>query len=204
MIDCDFYLDNLCESFGQMFELIDKNYNLYDFYNEFINSSLANHIENRNIKYLSFSAKDMIYEIDKDLLVLKDEKILISPSFWAGWILIQYQIYSSLAFKEINNIISLENLISLYYANHEAPVERVFEIIDERRKRIKNKETNLKKYRELNMLSQKELSNISNVDIRSIQMYEQKRRDINKASISTLLNLSKSLNIHIEDLLENY
>ena len=52
-------------------------------------------------------------------------------------------------------------------------------------------------------LSQSALSKMANVELRSIQMYEQRHNNINKAQAETLHKLSKVLGCNIEDLLEN-
>lgn len=41
------------------------------------------------------------------------------------------------------------------------------------------------------------------MELRSIQMYEQRRNDINKAQVETLYKLARVLGCNIEDLLEN-
>ena len=43
----------------------------------------------------------------------------------------------------------------------------------------------------------------SGVNLRTLQQYELKAKDINKAATTTLLALSKTLGCKIEDLLEN-
>ena len=50
--------------------------------------------------------------------------------------------------------------------------------------------------------TQAELARRSNVSLRSIQMYEQRNKDINKASAATVLSLAKVLGCTMEDLLE--
>ena len=50
--------------------------------------------------------------------------------------------------------------------------------------------------------TQAELAKRSNVSLRSIQMYEQRNKDINRASAETVLNLAKVLGCTMEDLLE--
>ena len=50
--------------------------------------------------------------------------------------------------------------------------------------------------------TQAELAKRSGVSLRSIQMYEQRNKDINKASAETLLRLSKVLGCTMEDLME--
>ena len=64
------------------------------------------------------------------------------------------------------------------------------------------KDTKLKQIREANELSQSELSKLSGVNLRSIQMYEQRKNDIDKAQGQTLYKLSVVLCCEIEDLLE--
>ncbi|MFR7671056.1 MAG: helix-turn-helix transcriptional regulator [Collinsella sp.] len=50
--------------------------------------------------------------------------------------------------------------------------------------------------------TQQDLAYESGVSLRSIQMYEQRQRNINEASVTSLRANSKSLHCNIEDLLE--
>ena len=52
------------------------------------------------------------------------------------------------------------------------------------------------------LFSQRELAYRSGVGLRSIQMYEQRQKDINKAQAQTLLRLSRVLYCSMEDLME--
>ena len=61
--------------------------------------------------------------------------------------------------------------------------------------------SNLKRIREANNLSQSQLAERSGVTLRSIQVYEQNHRDINKSQAIVLYKLSKALGCKIEDLL---
>ena len=61
----------------------------------------------------------------------------------------------------------------------------------------------LKRIRESRGLSQNELAEQSGVNLRNIQMYEQRGNDIDKAQARTLYKLSRVLGCSIEDLLEN-
>ena len=47
-----------------------------------------------------------------------------------------------------------------------------------------------------------ELSKLADVELRSIQMYEQRRNNINKAQVETIYKLATVLDCNIEDLLE--
>lgn len=63
-------------------------------------------------------------------------------------------------------------------------------------------ETNLKRIRTNEGYSQKQLAELSGVRLRSIQMYEQRQKDINKAQSDSLFHLAKALGCAMEDLLE--
>lgn len=63
-------------------------------------------------------------------------------------------------------------------------------------------ETNLKRIRTAYGCTQKELAEMSGVGLRSIQMYEQRNKDINKAQSDSLYRLAKALGCSMEDLLE--
>lgn len=54
----------------------------------------------------------------------------------------------------------------------------------------------------LGSCTQAELAKRSGVGLRSIQMYEQRNKNINKASAETLYRLSKVLGCMMEDLIE--
>ena len=61
---------------------------------------------------------------------------------------------------------------------------------------------NLKAMRALAGLSQSELAGQADVPVRTIQQYEQRQKDINKAQAETLLRLACALNCNVEDLME--
>ena len=63
-------------------------------------------------------------------------------------------------------------------------------------------ETSLKRIRMAYGYSQKKLAEMSGVNLRSIQMYGQRNKDINKAQSDSLYRLAKALGCTMEDLLE--
>lgn len=73
----------------------------------------------------------------------------------------------------------------MYYTLHEADVSKFAEIADARI-REHFAETNLKRIRTAYGCSQAELAKKSGVGLRSIQLYEQRQKDINKASAESL------------------
>lgn len=63
------------------------------------------------------------------------------------------------------------------------------------------KHSKLKALRESKDLSQSQLAKASGVNVRTIQDYEQGRRDISKASYSIINKLAEALNVPIESIL---
>lgn len=63
-------------------------------------------------------------------------------------------------------------------------------------------ETQLKQRRKNAGLSQRELAERSGVPIRTIQQYEQRQKNINKAQAESLIMLSRVLCCRVDDLLE--
>lgn len=63
-------------------------------------------------------------------------------------------------------------------------------------------ETNLKRIRTAYGVTQAELSERSGVSLRSIQMYKQRNKNINKASVDTVYSLAKVFVCTMEDLIE--
>jgi DNA-binding transcriptional regulator YiaG len=124
-----------------------------------------------------------------------------SGEYWVGWAVAYYQWHSDRSYQEIFSVLSFDDFLSMYPMLHEADVSKFTHIVDERT-RVRLKDTNLKRLRTSYGCSQSELAKRSGVSLRSIQMYEQRRKDINRASADTLYQLSKVLGCAIEDLME--
>lgn len=125
-----------------------------------------------------------------------------SPEYWAGWALAEYQWYTGRRFKDIFEYAPLSKIIAMYPLYHEMDISQFIEAIDALYASI-HRDTKLKRIRESRGLSQAELATLSGVKLRSIQMYEQKGNDIDKAQAQTLYKLSRVLGCYIEDLLED-
>lgn len=122
-----------------------------------------------------------------------------TKEFWAGWILAYYQWSTSKSFDLINEIVPFNDIIELYNPYHEMD-ERSF--VADINERYFNLHTKLSIIRKRNQLTQSELSDKASLSIRTIQMLEQRRNDINNAKAINLYRISKVLNCSIEDLLE--
>lgn len=101
----------------------------------------------------------------------------------------------------IHSAVSIQQIVMLYPALHEADPLKFVEVMDERLHQYYT-DTSLKRIRKCARLSQSELSALSGVPLRQIQQFEQRQRDINKAQAGTLLRLGKVLGRNMEDLME--
>ena len=124
-----------------------------------------------------------------------------SSEYWAGWALADYQWFSSYRFSDIFERVKMSDIVKMYPLYHEMDITQFREAMDEKMQGVLL-ETKLKRIREARGLSQSELAKLSGVSLRSIQMYEQRGNDIDKAQGQTLYKLSVVLGCQIEDLLE--
>ena len=125
-----------------------------------------------------------------------------SPEYWAGWALAEYQWATAKRFKDIFGTVPLSQIISMYPVYHEMDISQFIAAMNTAIAYAVT-DTRLKQMRENRGLSQSELAEKSGVKLRSIQMYEQRVNDIDKAQSQTLFKLSRVLGCKIEDLLEN-
>ncbi len=173
----------------------------------FAASTACKKIENGEASYLSGKsgieiAIECVYEMTgKEIFVEPSEKFNRSAQYWCGWAVCYYQWWSSRKYADIFKAVSFEDMLGLYPTLHEASVEKFASVLDEK-VRAAYPETNLKRIRTAYGCSQRELAEMSGVSLRSIQMYEQRQKDINKAQSDSLYRLAKALGCKMEDLLE--
>lgn len=173
----------------------------------FLSSPICRAIETGNPKYvLGRSGIDIVKEVlldkmGKEITAESRENFSRSPEYWAGWVLAYYQWSSARRFAEIHSVLSFEILLSLYPTLHEADAEKFVSVADKRLTKA-YPDTRLKALRTAYGYSQSELASASGVGLRSIQMYEQRQKDINKSQAITLFQLATALGCAMEDLLE--
>lgn len=173
----------------------------------FLNSYTCDAYQNGDVSYLiGKSGLELFLCIMedngfKDIEIINNDHYIRSKEYWIGYVISYYQWYSNRTFKEIFDVVNFKTLEKMYYTLHEADITKFVSIMDELMKEYYH-DTNLKRLRKKKGYSQKELSLKSNVSLRSIQMYEQRNKDINKASADSLYSLSLCLNCTMEDLLE--
>ena len=178
-----------------------------DFIKMFVVSDVSKKIENGDpATILGKSGLDLLQDIvyqttSNNLIIQEVNHYSRSKQYWIGYSIAYYQWYSNRKFSQIFEVITYKQLEHMYSSLHEADISKFVDIIDSKIQEY-YPDTNLKRIRSNYGISQSELAKRSNVGLRSIQMYEQKNKDINKASADTLYKISKVLGCSIEDLLE--
>ena len=178
-----------------------------DFIKLFIASSVSKRMENGEPAILAGKsgieiAADVVFETTgRQLETDPQEHFGRSREYWIGWAVCYYQWFSARSYSDIFKVLSYEDLENMYYTLHEADITKFVDIVD---KKIREhfKDTNLKRIRSSYGCTQAELSKRSGVTLRSIQMYEQRNKDINKASADALYRISRVLGCSMESLLE--
>ena len=125
-----------------------------------------------------------------------------SPEYWAGWALAEYQWYCGRRFRDIFERIPLSKVIGMYSVYHEMDITSFIDTMEEFYTAAGG-DSKLKRIRENRGLSQSALAEQSGVNLRNIQMYEQRVNNIDKAQAHILYKLSRVLGCDVEDLLEN-
>ena len=203
------YLNNVQTALGDAFDYAINTckFSGEQFIKLFTASSVSKRIENGEPAIVA--GKSGI-EITLDIVLETTGKLLDyephyhlgrTPEYWIGWAVSYYQWFSSRSYADIFKVLPFDDLKNMYYTLHEAEITKFTDIADEKIREF-YKDTNLKRFRTSYGCSQSELSKLSGVSLRSIQMYEQRNKDINKASADTLYRISKALGCKIEDLIE--
>lgn len=193
--DAFHYAVNTCDILGS------------DFVKLFVASSISKRMENGEPAYLAGkSGIEIVVDILAETMgkdVNKEQQVQMGRTreYWIGWAIAYYQWHSSRKYGEIFKVVSFEDLQNMYYTLHEADISKFVDIMDARMRDF-FPETNLKRIRTSYGCTQGELAKRSGVSLRSIQMYEQRNKDINKASVESVHRLAKALGCTIEDLIE--
>lgn len=194
---------------GDMFDFAVNEFGIdgEDFATMFAGSSIAYRLEVGEPKYLAgmsgIELALLVIEEKTGIVPVADdvEHLYRTPHHWCGWAICHYQWISGLSYKEILEIAPYPDLMHMYRTLHEADISKFIDVMERKRSSI-FAETNLKRIRSAYGCSQSELAQKSGVSLRSIQMYEQRNKDINKAQSAFLLGIARTLGCRIEDLLE--
>lgn len=176
-----------------------------DFLNRFIQSGVAEQIENGNPKYIAGKSGLELFMEVMEKTTGENRNIELVESFdrsdvyWVGWMLAHYQWYSGKTFKSILDTVPFDELLGLYGTLHEADINKSYEVMDEH---FKQNESKLKRVRKQCGVTQEQLAIESGVSINTIRAYERGSKDLNKAQFDIIMKLAKALKCEISDLTE--
>lgn len=204
----DLYQDDVATALAEIFDIGVHLGGLtgQEIVHAFIASGLAVQFERQNPVYVAGkSASELITllvpYVGKVKLPCSIERFERTPDYWLGWMLGVFQVRTGCLYRRIFQKVPYDELVGMYYPLHEATEERFIEALDQRLRRPLSI-TQLRMLRDAAGLSQAELAQKAHVGLRSIQMYEQRNKDINKAQFTTLVRLSRVLHCDAEALLE--
>lgn len=203
------YLEKARNNLGRMLDFVtyDLGYDPCTFFTLFINSGLAKGFEKGEFHLtVGMSGVELAYRVleltnhqieDQQPRYTADR----SPEYWAGWALAYYQWETALSFLDILECVPLDDIIRMYSPYHEMDIRQFCDRMNELYREA-NPETRLKQVRQRAGLSQSELAEQSGVPVRTIQQYEQRQKNINKAKAEYLVMLARVLNCPAEELIE--
>ena len=204
----EYYLDDAMRNLGEAFDFA-RNVcilELDDFLTMMISSGIATQFGRGVPKYVcGMSGTELVLEV----LRLSDVNIKAStvqieydcsPDYWCGWIVAYFQWHTGRSFKMIHESLSMKEIHSLYHVLHEASEDRALDALEHFITR-KALPTRLQSRRKNFGFTQRELSEKTGVNIRTLQQYERRYKNINKAAGDTLRSLANALSCQIEDLL---
>ena len=204
----EIYLDDSMECLGTAVEyaVLSCGIDGQEFLDLFVASGVADEFGRGNVKYVSgMSGIELARHILKicGIEVTKHSDSLhvdYPPEYWCGWILAYYQWRSGKSFASICRQLKFPMLMDVYGVLHEADPSKAVDVFNQIMAR--KEETNLAYYRKMKGLSQSQLAKASGVSIRSIQLFEQRKSNINNAQYNHLSAIAKVLGCEADDLLD--
>lgn len=203
------YLDKARTVLGRMldFAVYDLNYDITDFFELFIKSGISARFETGDFTLLAgMSGVELAYEVLEysgidSPRITPNYTMNRSEEYWTGWALAYYQWNTALSFAEIIRYIPIKDILALYSPYHEMDIRHFVDKMNELYRTAKP-DTNLKLLRKKAGLTQQELAEQSGVPLRTLQQYEQRQKDINKAQAGYLVMLARVLCCEMEELME--
>ena len=155
------------------------------------------------------SAIELVLDVNEDASIdtlLMNEKRLSKQETgrlrWEAELLCRYQWETRLPFPAVLRTLTEERLHALHADHAELPPAEVVQKISVPETH-ESTATNLARIRRERGLSQAGLAKASGVTLRSIQQYEQRKKDISHAQARSVLALAQALSCTMEELLEN-
>lgn len=203
------YLDDAMGNLGEALDFAANvcQISLDDFLDMFITSGIAVQFGKGVPKYVSgMSGTELVLEVLHKTGISTKSTVpqtdyAYSPEYWCGWILAYFQWFTGRSFQNIHDAFSMHEIEQLYPALHEASEDKFVDTVN-RIIQGKKLPTRLQAHRKSCGFTQKALCEKSGVNLRTLQQYELRSKDINKAAAGALRSLAQVLSCEIEDLLE--
>lgn len=196
----ELYLNDAMETLAETFSYVRGGKEADYLFDLFVGGGAARQFERGNPRYINMPSHALFYEIAGDRIPLKATSGLgRTPEYWCGFALAYYQWYTGLSFEQIGRKLMPSQILRMYDPLHEAGLDK---FVDVANGIVFGGATNLAEFRKGAGMSQSELARRSGVSLRSIQLYEQRRLNINEAPAIKLYRLAAALNCEIADLLE--
>lgn len=203
------YLNDAMDNLGEAFDYAVNacGLELDEFIELFIASGYSDSFGKGNPKYIpGLSGTELVMEVIRKSgrqmsFPEPQTEYDYSPEYWSGWIIAYYQWVTGRSFRSIHDDLSMGEVRKLYSTLHEAAEEKFVDTVNAMIQRKKNP-SRLQAQRKLCGYSQKELAEKAGVNLRTLQQYELKSKDIGKASAQTVLSLANVLGCRAEDLME--
>ena len=201
------YLDRARRTMGNMFDVAvyRLGYELPVFFEKFVTTNMAEGFQ-RGVPDLLVgrSGAELVIEVlersgESGVHLDGQPSMNRSPEYWTGWALCYYQWLTGKSFADIVAHVPLDTILSLYGPYHEMDIRQFADKMDEL---YGEQPTRLKQLRTQAGLSQSQLAQLTGIPLRTLQQYEQRQKDINKAQGTYLLALTKILCCSLEDLME--
>ena len=205
-------LPQVISTLGKAFEFAEKCLpeGAAGFYRRFANSSVAATCTDPDAHpELGGSAFELVLDVNEDASIdtlLMNEKRLSKQETgrlrWEAELVCRYQWETGLPFPAVFRTLTEERLRKLHADYAELPPAEVVQKISVPETH-ESTATNLARIRRERGLSQAGLAKASGVTLRSIQQYEQRKKDISHAQARSVLALAQALSCTMEELLEN-
>lgn len=203
------YLEKAKITMAYMLDYVvyDLHYDIGEFFQLFIETGMARRFEKGDSRTIAgcsgIELAREVLEKSGRFATAEEPRYVANRSreYWTGYVLAYYQWLSGKSFAEITAQVSVEQIRELYSPYHEMDIRQFVERMDELCQKAQP-ETRLKVRRVESGLSQRELAESAGVPLRTLQEYEQGRKDISKAQVAYLIMLAKALCCDVEDLVE--
>lgn len=203
------YLNDAQENLGEAFDYaVNVCYlDIDEFMDLFIAGGFADEFGKGNPKFVSgLSGTELVMQViekagNKVAFPEPKAEYDCSPEYWCGWILAYYQWETGRTFKDIRDNIPMRQIRRMYNPLHEAGEEKFVDTVNAII-REKNAPSKLQQQRKKCGYSQSELAKKSGINLRTLQQYELKTKDIGRAALQSVMALANVLGCRVEDLLE--